>query len=439
MLAMLVQEDFTVDVRAFSLSCLSALALSVAAAATAATAHGILLGVGTHFINYPTAQPKLLGLAQQIGAESVRADTGWRTVEAIKGTYKIPVAWDEFVDNATRRGIQPLLILDYGNKFYDDGKLPRSRDAIEGFVHFASYVVTHFSGRVHYYEIWNEWNTGTGGYYPGGTAQEYARLFDPTYAAIKRIDPTAIVLATAGYYDWYAQLARVGVAGRADGVAIHPYVARDAASPQAVDSNGAERSVQLVINAEQTMRRVSGKNIPIYVTEIGWPTSTGNRGFPESAVAQMAERSLLMFSALPYVRGVWWYDLIDDGTDSANAEDRFGLFSRRQTLKPAGQDFQSLALLLKSGTLTWNSSSDIDNGLVVLEHHTAQQTSIIAWHVNEPERQSNSAYAASCNPSLSIVRVAGHASTSYEPIPSIPTVITYDAGHCASKPLLPIK
>ena len=130
------------------------------------------------------------------------------------------------------------------------------------------------------------------------------------------------------------------------------------------------------------MRRVSGKNIPIYVTEIGWPTSTGNRGFPESAVAQMAERSLLMFSALPYVRGVWWYDLIDDGTDSANAEDRFGLFSRRQTLKPAGQDFQSLALLLKSGTLTWNSSSDIDNGLVVLEHHTAQQTSIIACHVN---------------------------------------------------------
>ena len=104
---------------------------------------------------------------------SVRADTGWNAVEIRRGVYRIPSAWDEFVDKARKRGIDPLLVPEYGNKFYDDGKLPRSPDAIDGFVRFAAFVVKHFGSRVRYYEVWNEWNTGTGGYYPGGSAEAY--------------------------------------------------------------------------------------------------------------------------------------------------------------------------------------------------------------------------------------------------------------------------
>lgn len=417
----------------------SAAALLAVAAGVAASAHGILLGVGTHFINYPSAQSGLLGLARTVGADSVRADTGWKFVETTKGDYRIPPAWDQFVDNARRRGIEPLLILDYGNRFYDGGKLPRSPAAISGFVHFATFVVKHFAGSVRYYEVWNEWNTGTGGYYPGGSAADYARLFDATYAAIKRIDPNTVVLAAAGYGDWYEQIARLGVASRADGVAIHPYVPKEPDYQPSLGSNGPERSVQRVIDVERTMQRFTGgREIPLYITEIGWPTSTGEKGFPEDDVAAMAERSLLMFAALPYVRGVWWYDLIDDGPDASIPEARFGLFTQHFAIKPAGRVVQSIAPLLKNNSLTWSSMSNLAKGLVVLDLGTAAQPSLVAWAVRPltPGGEGAGApFAVSCDPALRIVSASREIQARNQPITSVPTIFRYNAGQCARERL----
>jgi polysaccharide biosynthesis protein PslG len=407
---------------------LSGMAFLAALSVINASAHEMLLGVNTHFINYPADQLALLNLVRGVGADSVRADTGWRFVERTKGIYKIPRAWDQFVESARRRGIEPLLILDYGNKLYDDGKLPRSADAIAGFVHFATFVVKHFAGRVRYYEIWNEWNTGTGGYYPGGSAEDYARLFDATYAAIKRIAPNAVILAAAGYHDWYAQIARLGVAARADGVAIHPYVAKELDYSTALGSNGAERSAQRVIEAEAIMRRLSGgKVIPLYVTEIGWPTSIGKGGYPERDVAAMAERSLLMFAALPYVRGVWWYDLIDDGEDVANAEDRYGLFRRTHALKPAARIIRSVATFLKHNQLSWNPAPHPGSGLVVLRRGSSTQPSVIAWRVGpSPQDEDNAgwSYVVSCDPALKVSRKANNLTDTRRFILVVPEIFT---------------
>lgn len=405
-----------------------------------ASAHGIMLGVGTHFINYPGAQPVLLDLTKKLGADSVRADTGWKMVETTKGVYKIPPAWDQFVNNARDRGIEPLLILDYGNGFYDGGKLPRSQSAIEGFVRFATFVVTHFAGRVHYYEVWNEWNTGTGGYYPGGSAEAYSRLFDATYAAIKRVDPGAVVLAAAGYGDWYEQIARLGVAARADGVAIHPYVPKEPGYQPLVGSNGPERSAKRVMDVENAMSRLSGgKEIPLYITEIGWSTSTGKRGYPEQDVASMAERSLLMFAALPYVRGVWWYDLIDDGPDSANPEARFGLFRQHYEFKPAGRVIESLAPVLRKGGLTWDRASNLDAGLVVLDGGTATQPWKIAWDgrpLQAAAMDARGGYSVMCAPSLKVEHAPNGRTANSQSITPMPMLIAYHAGQCSRKPVL---
>lgn len=417
---------------------LGGLALAAAVVVTA-SAHGIIFGVGTHFINYPRAQRGLLDLAGKVGADSVRADTGWKFVETTKGVYKIPPAWDQFVDRARRRGMKPLLILDYGNKFYDDGKLPRSPSAIEGFVRFAVFVVRHFSGRVRYYEVWNEWNSGTGGYYPGGSAEDYAHLFDATYAAIKRIDPNTVVLAAAGYGHWYEQIAKLGIAARADGVAIHPYVPKEPDYQSSVGSNGPERSAQRVINAEQVMRQLSnGKEIPIYITEIGWSTSTGKQGYPARDVSAMAERSLLMYAALPYVRGVWWYDLIDDGPDASNAEARFGLFNQRYALKPEGQVVQSLAPLLKNNSLKWSPDSNLNAGLVVLDRGNMPRPSVIVWdgqRLRQGYGGAQTHYAVSCNPSLRVEKVAQKLPAGSQPIDAVPASVTYLDGRCARAPV----
>jgi hypothetical protein len=426
--------------RACMIRILSGIALLAAAAGVNVSAHSIFLGVNTHFINYPADQQALLDLAQSVGIGSVRADTGWRIVETTKGVYKIPPAWDQFIDDARRAGIEPLLILDYGNNLYDNGKLPVSRDATEGFVEFTRFVVKHFAGRVRYYEVWNEWNTGTGGYYPGGTAVDYARLFDASYAAIKQIVPNAVVLAGAGYYDWCAQIARLGVALRADGVAIHPYAPKELDYSASIGSNGAERSAQRVIEAEAIMRQLSGgKEIPLYITEIGWPTSSGKPGYPEQDVAALAERSLLMFAALPYVRGVWWYDLIDDGPNADNLEDRFGLFRQNRASKPAAAAAHSVAPLLKDNDLTWNPASNPGAGLIVLDRGASNPASVVAWRVHpapEDEPKAGWRYVASCDRALKIVRAAHDNSDADQMITSVPAVFTYRAGHCKREPLL---
>ncbi len=421
---------------------LETLTLTVALATTGivgASAHDLLLGVNTHAIDYPGAQPLMLDLARKLGVDSVRADAQWKLVETRKGQYQIPPAWDQFVDRARRRGIAPLLILDYGNPFYDGGHLPRSPAAIAGFARYAAFVVRHFAGRVRYYEVWNEWNTGTGGYYPGGSAADYARLFDATDAAIKRVDPNAVVLAAAGYQDWYAQIGRLGVAARADGVAMHPYVPKEPGYRESVGSNGPERSAQYLIDTEATLRRFSGgREIPLYVTEIGWPTSTGRRGYPEADVAAMTERSLLLYASLPYVRGVWWYSLIDDSPDASNPEARFGLFRQHYAMKPAAGVFQSLAPLAIHNDLRFDPHSNLGAGLVILGHSASPRPAVIAWQIpNEPRGGGPTLqFVVTCDPALRVTRSFGGAAGGARRVLPVPAAFTYRAGHCTREPLL---
>ncbi|GAB2573501.1 hypothetical protein ISP15_04500 [Dyella jejuensis] len=55
-----------------------------------------------------------------------------------------------------------------------------------------------------------------------------------------------------------------------------------------------------------------------------------------SAIDYLA-RFMALARASRYVRGVWWYDLIDDGSDPDNRENRFGLFNQDGTPKPAAR------------------------------------------------------------------------------------------------------
>ncbi len=70
---------------------------------------------------------------------------------------------DQLVTRAVRRGVRPLLILDYGNPIYDGGGQISSPEAIEAWSRYVRFVVAHFKGRVDQFEVWNEWNIGGGG------------------------------------------------------------------------------------------------------------------------------------------------------------------------------------------------------------------------------------------------------------------------------------
>lgn len=423
--------------RPFLFQCLTGLALVGAAGFVGTSAHNILLGVGTHVAGKPLEQLHQLRVARKIGFNAVRDDFLWQFAETTKGSYHIPPSWDQYVNEARRLGIQPLVILDYGNKFYDGGNKPRSRQAIEGFVRYASFVVKHFAGRVHYFEIWNEWDTHAGGF-PSGSARDYAKLFDAVFPVVKKVDPHATFLASAsagGRNEWYEQIAKLGVTGRADGVAVHPYVFPRRSIFQASRSTDeAERSVEQVINIETVMRRFSGgKTIPIYVTEIGWPTSKNASGVTQQVAALLAEHMLLMFSSLPYVRGVWWYDLVDDGSDDTLSRDRFGLLQQDYALKPAAFAIQSIASLIKNNELTLNPATNLAAALVVLNLGSPAQTSVIAWDTDstkQEDREFSPGYDISCDVAQKVVPASRGANASNLQLTPTPAIFTYHDGNC---------
>jgi polysaccharide biosynthesis protein PslG len=289
----------------------------------ASASANMVVGVGIHRLVDFHFQSKTLPLVRQAGMTSIRADLGWSRIERVKGVYQFDKEVDQVVEFANQQGIKPLLILDYGNPLYDGGKKPISKDALQGYVNYVQAVIRHFGTQVRYYEIWNEWENGLGNTEPG-RVDDYAALVKATYPAIKRINPETIVLVggvsgeglTNG---WYERLAELGALRTADGLSVHPYVYQQPAvcAP--------ERALGLVDALVSTLGSRYGIRLPIYITEIGWPTNQGKFGVSESVQAQMLERTLSLAASRPYVRGVWWYDLVDDGDTPSDKEAHFGL------------------------------------------------------------------------------------------------------------------
>ncbi|MEI4920175.1 hypothetical protein Q8G81_31940, partial [Klebsiella pneumoniae] len=121
----------------------------------------------------------------------VRMDALWRDVEINKGQLAIPKKWDEVINEQKKLGLEPILILAYGNKNYQNGDKPTDKDSIDAYVRYASYVVNHFKGRVKYYQIWNEWN-GTAGATSVGSVRDYKILVKAAYPVIKKINPASV-------------------------------------------------------------------------------------------------------------------------------------------------------------------------------------------------------------------------------------------------------
>lgn len=353
--------------------CASSFALPVSVQASTK-----VLGVGVHSLGVSAGeQDRQLDLAQQAGLVSVRSDAPWKYVEPIKGALSVPAAWDRFVDEAVKRGLKPVLILDYGNPAYDGGDKPRSDTAIEGFTNYAEFVVRHFRGQVDTFEIWNEWDNHTGGF-PDGSPDDYARMFKHVYPVLKKAFPDTRFLVGSGVKSgWYERLAQLGVIAQGDGVSVHPY------NYQKGSLLGPEDVAQSVIALEERLSRMTDKpRIDLYVTEIGWPTNTGRYGAPEDVVGNFAPRLAALLVSLPYVRGIWWYDLVDDGSNASDKEARFGLVRQNHSLKPAYLALASIVPTIRENDLSLSDRSELDRGFVVisLTASTDRRPGFLVWN-----------------------------------------------------------
>lgn len=380
-------------------------------------------GVGVHSIMLDApAQRAELDAAVGLGFDSIRTDAQWKYVEKTRGVLTIPASWDSFVEMAIQRGLKPILILDYGNQFYDGADKPRSAEAIAAYARYAGFVAKHFVGKVKIYEVWNEWDNTTGGF-PPGSPEDYAKVFAPAYSAIKNADSSATVLVSSGIsQDWYLHLAQNGVVAKGDGVSVHPYNYEPALAP--------ETSAQSLMALESMMASRAGlRSVDIYVTEIGWPTRFGLRGYDQARVRDFASRTPLLLSALPFIKGVWWYDLVDDGTEALNKQHHFGLLQFDRQPKEASKVIAGVSSILNIYDLSLSPLSSLKDGLVIIaaRDRRSGKSAAIAWNVlQKPLQMDLDCHQAVKALGLSATKAGADA------LGSAPSLITSKDGRCSS-------
>jgi hypothetical protein len=348
------------------------------------------VGVCTHFSQDKGIVDLNIRSMKNAGIGTIRDEATWSSIERQKGRLVMPQRHNDYVRSASAAGLDVMLILDYANRFYDDGDRPRSPEAIEGFCRYAEFVARHFGKDVRLYEIWNEWDIGIGlpkKYDKGGSPEDYIKLLKAVYHRIKAAEPAAIVLAggcTSGAVNkgWFEKIIRLGALDYSDAVSIHSYN-YGAKFPE----RSPETCSQWMTNVQKMLRKYNkGKDVPFYVTEMGWPTHIGKRSTAPQLSASYLARLYLLARTSPSFRGLWWYDFQDDGWKTQYNENNFGIVRPDLSPKPHYYVMADISGLIARGEYKDRLKTKDDN-LYVLRFKHKQRDFWALWSSDDNTRQ----------------------------------------------------
>lgn len=327
---------------------------------------GALFGVGSFVAQRSgNVAPLVVGRASLLGAQWVREEF---TASRLHDGPNAPYHWrpyDRVIDRERRSGLQILGLLDYSNTWNEgDHAMMPHRDIGRLSADFARYayaVVRHFQGRVAAWEVWNEPNLPMF-WRPAPNPDDYARLLDAAYRAIKRANPRArVVLAGMSRID-LPFLRRVMARTHSfDIISVHPY--RDVPEPQLL--------------AQIAALRVYHK--PIWFSEIGWAAGDGC----DLCTDQESQADYLVrfyaLSAAAGVQRIFWYDLRDDVDNPVSPEAHFGLLQHDLAGKPAFVAYQLLSRLLRDAFFVRADALGQD-GIYALRFRSRRGTLAILWN-----------------------------------------------------------
>ncbi|MCB1914946.1 MAG: hypothetical protein KDG52_04400 [Rhodocyclaceae bacterium] len=361
-------------------------AMVLLGSAVEAAAAGFVLGVGTHAGIGRDQAAAIESRLAEAPADAIRDDLLWSRVERRPGRFERSAEvreLDALIDSSRRQGREVVLILAYGNRAVGVHGLPRSADERAAFLRYVRWAVEQYKDRVRYFEVWNEWNTGmgAGAGKSHGSAAAYLALLKEVYPAIKALAPEAVVLggAVSGTdTDWVQAFLDAGGPDHLDALSLHPYV----------HAKGRAGLPERVIGwldqvRAQLASRPAWRDKPIFITEIGWPSSVSPQGVSASRVADFVVRFLSLARArADWIHGVWWYELIDGGRRPEKNGHNFGLFDRAGGSKPA------LAAIAKMRALItrFDDWHELDVGpdarLVIASNPSPPASCAVLWSVH---------------------------------------------------------
>jgi hypothetical protein len=351
-----------------------ALALAVAVASVAWAATPREAGVQAHLLwaNVSDAEMgRQLDQARSAGARVVRVDVGWQTLEERgKGRYTPDylAKLDRLVAGARHRELDLLLTFvftpcwastapdslrrgcsgDWAGRGV--GRYP-PRDPGD-YASALAFLAGRYGDGVRAWEVWNEPNSRAF-FNTGDPVGRYSELLGAAYRAVKGAHAGATVVggalseSDAAFADaLYARGARDNM----DVLSIHPY-SHDRSPLDPLEPRYASSSfIRGVPAVRQVMLRY-GDTRSLWLTELGWSTSTRRGGAPydngvsKRTQARYLSEAFAQARRWDYVGPVIWYELVDRGGDPADLQSRFGLRHRGGPAKPSLEAFRRAAAL----------------------------------------------------------------------------------------------
>ncbi len=344
-----------------------------------------ILGISTHLMNFDASSKPALELAAKAGFSAVKDDVFWSTAEPKPNQWRIIAPWRDYLSTATRLNLNRLTILDYSTAFHDNAK-PRTPTVKAGYLTYVNYVTGQLGNKVDFYEIWNEWDLEA----PKDPqlSADYATLVREAVPVIRKNTtqvngtPAKILAGSVtpegmdgGFAD---RLIDAGMLDLVDGLSIHPY-----AHCAADGRNNPESWVQWLRDYEQHIRTRAGRIVPIYITEMAWPSHKGPCGNTQQTQAAYLAQILFFTRTVPNIKGLWWYDLINDGPDRTDQEHNFGLLNQDLSPKPAYGMVKAIADVIRH--FTWDAQASTQSADAYQLHFDRGDEHVIAaWIVGGP-------------------------------------------------------
>ena len=223
------------------------------------------------------------------------SDTTWARLEPLPGQWQFGVL-DRFVA-ARQPGQEVILTLGQSPSwassdparptFYGAGATAPPTNLAD-WTHYIQTVARRYTGRIKYYEVWNEPNDPN---FYSGTVARLAELTQAASAALKAVDPDAKLITAPAYSPGYLdQYLATGAAQYADIIGYHAY-----ATPP-------EEAARQLANVRLVLARRQLTAKPLWDTEGG---SGNDTTAPELAKTYMARKYLtdLAFGA----QNFGWY------------------------------------------------------------------------------------------------------------------------------------
>lgn len=345
---------------------------------------------------YNLSSDQVLNLIKNTGFNSFRQELTWGNIEQQKKTYTIKgknIIRDDIINKSTYYGLSPILILVYSNNNYNNGNYPVSSESQDGFADYSTWIAKRYKGKVKIYEIWNEWTQGTGMANKGfkiPSEEKYFELVKKTSIALKKVDPNIKVIAGSfnpmsdtgrhlSYNDneWFIKLVKLGILNYIDGVSIHPYSFLN----KNVALRTPEANFERIIQLQNVLKKASNskKDIPIYITEMGVSNFRSNGGASEASTADFIIKYTALVTTLPYIKGIWWYDLIDDGTKESEKENNFGFYKNDKQEKKVVEPFKNLMRIILKGDLHSCNTKIEGDSIVISSQSHGNNKNCMSW------------------------------------------------------------